>query len=118
MLEPACSGVGLAIDAWRSKYANFSRPLITIPCTRVKCAWAFPVATRCVPYDFAVGHPDASTFPSRALGEATTRMLLREGPDLALYPGDMSHDAARHLVSRKLKAPRGDRYPSQPHYDH
>jgi 2-aminoadipate transaminase len=57
-----------------------------------------------VPYDFAVGHPDASAFPSQALGEATTRMLLREGPDLALYPGDMSHDAARHLVSRKLKA--------------
>jgi 2-aminoadipate transaminase len=60
-----------------------------------------------VPYDFAVGHPDASTFPSQALGEATTRMLLREGPDLALYPGDMSHDAARHLVSRKLKAHEG-----------
>jgi 2-aminoadipate transaminase len=56
-----------------------------------------------VPYDFAVGHPDASTFPSQALGVATTRMLLREGPDLALYPGDMSHDAARQLVSRKLK---------------
>jgi 2-aminoadipate transaminase len=60
-----------------------------------------------VPYDFAVGHPDASTFPSQALGEATTRMLLREGPDLALYPGDMSHDAARHLVGRKLKAHEG-----------
>jgi len=60
-----------------------------------------------VPYDFAVGHPDASTFPSQALGEATSRMLLREGPDLALYPGDMSHDAARHLVSRKLKAHEG-----------
>jgi 2-aminoadipate transaminase len=60
-----------------------------------------------VPYDFAVGHPDASAFPSQALGEATTRMLLREGPDLALYPGDMSHDAARHLVSRKLKAHEG-----------
>jgi 2-aminoadipate transaminase len=60
-----------------------------------------------VPYDFAVGHPDASTFPSQALGEATTRMLLREGPDLALYPGDMSHDAARHLVSHKLKAHEG-----------
>jgi 2-aminoadipate transaminase len=60
-----------------------------------------------VPYDFAVGHPDASTFPSQALGEATTRMLLREGPELALYPGDMSHDAARHLVSRKLKAHEG-----------
>jgi 2-aminoadipate transaminase len=57
-----------------------------------------------VPYDFAVGHPDASTFPSQALGDATSRMLLREGPELALYPGDMSHDAARHLVSRKLKA--------------
>jgi 2-aminoadipate transaminase len=60
-----------------------------------------------VPYDFAVGHPDASAFPSRALGEATTRMLLREGPDLALYPGDMSHDAARHLVRRKLNAHEG-----------
>jgi 2-aminoadipate transaminase len=60
-----------------------------------------------VPYDFAVGHPDASTFPSQALGQATTRMLLREGPDLALYPGDMSHDAARHLVSRKLNAHEG-----------
>jgi 2-aminoadipate transaminase len=60
-----------------------------------------------VPYDFAVGHPDASTFPSAALGEATTRMLLREGPDLALYPGDMSHDAARQLVSQKLKAHEG-----------
>jgi 2-aminoadipate transaminase len=55
-----------------------------------------------VPYDFAVGHPDASRFPSQALGDATARMLLREGPDLALYPGDMSHDAARQLVSRKL----------------
>jgi 2-aminoadipate transaminase len=60
-----------------------------------------------VPYDFAVGHPDASTFPSRALGDATTRMLLREGPDLALYPGDMSHDAARSLISQKLKAHEG-----------
>jgi 2-aminoadipate transaminase len=60
-----------------------------------------------VPYDFAVGHPDASAFPSRGLGEATTRMLLREGPDLALYPGDMSHDAARHLVRRKLNAHEG-----------
>jgi 2-aminoadipate transaminase len=60
-----------------------------------------------VPYDFAVGHPDASTFPSRAFGDATARMLLREGPDLALYPSDMSHDAARHLVSRKLKAHEG-----------
>jgi 2-aminoadipate transaminase len=55
-----------------------------------------------VPYDFAVGHPDASTFPSQALGDATSRMLLREGPELALYPGDMSHDAARHLVNHKL----------------
>lgn len=60
-----------------------------------------------VPYDFAVGHPDASTFPSQALGDATARMLLREGPELALYPGDMSHDAARHLISRKLKAHEG-----------
>jgi 2-aminoadipate transaminase len=60
-----------------------------------------------VPYDFAVGHPDASTFPSQALGDATTRMLLREGPELALYPGDMSHDAARQLVSHKLKAHEG-----------
>jgi 2-aminoadipate transaminase len=60
-----------------------------------------------VPYDFAVGHPDASTFPSQALGDATTRMLLREGPDLALYPGDMSHDAARQLVSEKLKRHEG-----------
>jgi 2-aminoadipate transaminase len=60
-----------------------------------------------VPYDFAVGHPDASTFPSQALGEATARMLRREGPELALYPGDMSHDAARHLVSRKLRAHEG-----------
>ncbi|HSF29140.1 MAG TPA: PLP-dependent aminotransferase family protein [Candidatus Tectomicrobia bacterium] len=60
-----------------------------------------------VPYDFAVGHPDASTFPSQALGAATTRMLLREGPELALYPGDMSHEAARQLVRRKLKAHEG-----------
>ena len=29
-----------------------------------------------VPYDFAVGHPDASTLPSQALGDATARMLL------------------------------------------
>lgn len=65
-----------------------------------------------VPYDFAVGHPDASTFPSRALGEATGRMLVREGPELALYPGDMSHDAARHLVSRKLKTHEGIDIPS------
>jgi 2-aminoadipate transaminase len=60
-----------------------------------------------VPYDFAVGHPDASSFPSQALGEATVRMLRREGPELALYPGDMSHEAARHLVSRKLRAHEG-----------
>ncbi len=60
-----------------------------------------------VPYDFAVGHPDASTFPSQELGEATTRMLLREGQELALYPGDMSHDAARQLVNRKLRAHEG-----------
>src|SRR5919197_3992863 len=60
-----------------------------------------------VPYNFAVGHPDASTFPSQALGDAATRMLRREGPELALYPGDMSHDAARHLVSRKLQAHEG-----------
>jgi 2-aminoadipate transaminase len=60
-----------------------------------------------VPYDFAVGHPDASAFPSQALAEATARMLVREGPDLALYPGDMSHDAARALVSHKLKAHEG-----------
>jgi 2-aminoadipate transaminase len=60
-----------------------------------------------VPYDFAVGHPDASTFPSQALGDATTRMLLREGPEIALYPGDMSHDAARQLVSHKLQGHEG-----------
>jgi 2-aminoadipate transaminase len=60
-----------------------------------------------VPYDFAVGHPDASTFPSQALGDATSRMLQREGPELALYPGDMSHDAARALIRRKLKAHEG-----------
>jgi 2-aminoadipate transaminase len=60
-----------------------------------------------VPYDFAVGHPDASTFPSQALGDATSRMLLREGPELALYPGDMSHDAARHLVNHKLQSHEG-----------
>jgi 2-aminoadipate transaminase len=60
-----------------------------------------------VPYDFAVGHPDASTFPSQALGDATSRMLLREGPELALYPGDMSHDAARHLVNHKLQSYEG-----------
>jgi 2-aminoadipate transaminase len=64
-----------------------------------------------VPYDFAVGHPDASTFPDRALGEATTRMLLREGRELALYPGDMSHEAARQLVSRKLGAHEGIEVP-------
>src|SRR5437588_5594678 len=57
-----------------------------------------------VPYDFAVGHPDATTFPSRELGEATMRMLLREGPELAIYPGDASHLAARELIARKLKA--------------
>jgi 2-aminoadipate transaminase len=34
-------------------------------------------------------------------------MLLREGPELALYPGDMSHDTARHLVSDKLKLHEG-----------
>jgi 2-aminoadipate transaminase len=60
-----------------------------------------------VPYDFAVGHPDASTFPSQALGDATSRMLLREGPELALYPGDMSHDAARRLVNHKLQSHEG-----------
>jgi len=65
-----------------------------------------------VPYDFAVGHPDASTFPSKALGDATSRMLLREGPELALYPGDMSHDAARRLVSDKLKLHEGINIPS------
>ena len=64
-----------------------------------------------VPYDFAVGHPDASTFPSQALGDATTRMLLREGPDLALYPGDMSHDAVRHLICQKLKIHEGIEIP-------
>src|SRR5687767_9939862 len=60
-----------------------------------------------VPYDSAVGHPDASAFPTQALGDATTRLLLRQGPELALYPGDMSHDAARQLVSHKLKAHEG-----------
>src|SRR5438874_7052482 len=60
-----------------------------------------------VTYDFAVGHPDASTFPSRELGEATMRMLLREGPELAIYPGDASHRAARELVARKLQASEG-----------
>lgn len=60
-----------------------------------------------VPYDFAVGHPDASRFPSRELAEATTRMLLREGPDLAIYPGDASHRALRELVAQKLKASEG-----------
>jgi 2-aminoadipate transaminase len=34
-------------------------------------------------------------------------MLRREGPELALYPGDMSHDAARQLVSSKVKAHEG-----------
>jgi 2-aminoadipate transaminase len=34
-------------------------------------------------------------------------MLQREGPELALYPGDMSHDAARALIRRKLKAHEG-----------
>ncbi|MBI3325542.1 MAG: PLP-dependent aminotransferase family protein [Nitrospinae bacterium] len=60
-----------------------------------------------VPYDFAVGHPDASTFPGQALGEAATRMLVREGHEIALYPGDMDHAAARQLISRKLKAHEG-----------
>ncbi|MGH8056990.1 MAG: PLP-dependent aminotransferase family protein [Candidatus Entotheonellia bacterium] len=68
-------------------------------------------ARAAVPYDFAVGHPDASTFPAGELGEATQRMLLREGRELALYPGDMSHDATRHLVSRKLRAHEGSDIP-------
>ena len=57
-----------------------------------------------VPYDFAVGHPDASRFPTRELGEATMRMLEREGPDLAIYPGESAHRAARELVAAKTKA--------------
>jgi 2-aminoadipate transaminase len=60
-----------------------------------------------VRYDFAVGHPDRSAFPSRELGEATLGMLLREGPELALYPGDASHGAARQLIARKLKESEG-----------
>jgi 2-aminoadipate transaminase len=60
-----------------------------------------------VPYDFAVGHPDASTFPSRELGEATMRMLLREGPELAIYPGDRDHMAMRELVARRVELSKG-----------
>ena len=40
-----------------------------------------------VPYDFTVGHPDASTFPAHALGEATTRMLLRDAASLPSIRG-------------------------------
>ena len=64
-----------------------------------------------VPFDFAVGHPDPSAFPGRELGEATLRMLLREGPELALYPGDASHRAARELIARKLEEIEGIKVP-------
>lgn len=57
-----------------------------------------------VAYDFAVGHPDASKFPTRELGEASVRMLAREGPELAIYPGEATHLAARELIRAKLKA--------------
>ena len=60
-----------------------------------------------VPYDFAVGHPDPDSFPVEELIASTHSVMLREGKDLARYPGNVGYDGLRQVIVDKLQQEEG-----------
>lgn len=53
-------------------------------------------------YDFGAGKPDPHTFPKEALAEAARRVIEREGPSLATYPGGLGYERLRALAVRRF----------------
>jgi 2-aminoadipate transaminase len=58
-------------------------------------------------YDFGAGKPDPYTFPKEALAEAARRVIEREGPSLATYPGPLGYDRLRQLAVRRFERSHG-----------
>jgi 2-aminoadipate transaminase len=54
-------------------------------------------------YDFGAGKPDPASFPKEALGEAARRVIEREGPSLATYPGPLGYERLRQLAVRRFE---------------
>jgi 2-aminoadipate transaminase len=54
-------------------------------------------------YDFGAGKPDPGSFPKEALGEAARRVIEREGPSLATYPGALGYERLRQLAVRRFE---------------
>src|SRR5215218_10345998 len=54
-------------------------------------------------YDFGAGKPDPASFPKEALGEAAKRVIEREGPTLATYPGPLGYERLRQLAVRRFE---------------
>ena len=58
-------------------------------------------------YDFGAGKPDPGSFPKEALGEAAKRVIEREGPTLATYPGPLGYERLRALAVRRFERSHG-----------
>ena len=54
-------------------------------------------------YDFGSGKPDPATFPSKALGEAAQRVILREGPSLSSYPEGRGYEPLRQIAVERFQ---------------
>ena len=64
---------------------------------------AAPTPAPAKTYDFGAGKPDPHTFPKEALGEAAKRVIEREGPSLATYPGPVGYERLRALAVRRFQ---------------
>ena len=53
-------------------------------------------------FDFGAGKPDPHSFPKEALAEAAKRVIEREGPSLATYPGGLGYERLRALAVRRF----------------
>src|SRR5687767_6627533 len=62
-----------------------------------------PSQTPAKTYDFGAGKPDPHTFPKEALAEAARRVIEREGPSLATYPGPLGYERLRALAVRRFE---------------
>jgi 2-aminoadipate transaminase len=48
-------------------------------------------------YNFGAGNPDPGSFPAKELGEATLRVLERDGEKLVVYPDQRGHAPLREI---------------------
>src|SRR5918996_1548857 len=62
-------------------------------------------------FDFGAGKPDPGSFPKEALAEAARRVIEREGPSLATYPGALGYERLRQLAVRRFERSHGVNLP-------